>query len=249
MMTTQIAKPPATGTAPAADNDAVAVADVRIDAAAGGASGVVDWANGDGLGWPVRLDLRPLLGGKTLADVDADCIASFLAANELYAIEYNDTGELVIMPPMLMPGGNLESRLIAFVTVWALAHGGVTPSSTTVFRIPGLGGRGPDASWVSAERLATLDPEQYRTGQICPDFVAEIRSVNDSLAYLQRKMAEYIDAGARLGWLIDPRNRRVTVYRPGREPEVLEDPEILHGEDVMPGFEFRVRDLIFDAGR
>ena len=80
-----------------------------------------------------------------------------------------------------------------------------------------------------------------------PDFVAEIRSPGNSLAYLQRKMAEYIAAGARLGWLIDPRNRRVTIYRPGQEPETLADPEILTGEDVMPGFEFRVRELIFDA--
>ena len=199
--------------------------------------------------WPITLDLRPLLGGKTLADVDADCIEAFLAANELYAIEYNDTGELVIMPPMLMPGAFDETKLIAFVAMWTLQHGGLAPSSTVVLRIPGLGGRGPDASWVSPERLAALDAEQYRTGQVCPDFVAEIRSANDSLAYLQRKMEEYIAAGVRLGWLIDPRNRRVTVYHPGQEPEVLDNPEILSGEDVMPGFEFPIRELIFDAIR
>ena len=60
-------------------------------------------------------------------------------------------------------------------------------------------------------------------------------------------MSEYMAHGARLGWLIDPRNRRVAIYRPGQEPEVLEDPETLSGEDVMPGFEFRVRELIFDV--
>ena len=148
-----------------------------------------------------------------------------------------------------MPGGNLESSLIAFVAMWGLEHGGMTPSSATIFRIPGVGGRGPDASWVSPERLAQLDPEQRRTGQICPDFVAEIRSPGNSMAYLQRKMAEYVVHGARLGWLIDPRNRSVTIYRPGQEPEVLEDPEVLSGEDVMPGFEFRVREPIFDGVR
>lgn len=97
--------------------------------------------------------------------------------------------------------------------------------------------------------LAELDPEQYRTGQVCPDFVAEILSPNDSLAYLRLKMDEYIAAGVRLGWLIDPRNRRVTIYRPEHEPEEFDNPEILSGEDVMPGFEFRVRTLIFDAAR
>ena len=198
-------------------------------------------------GLPIILDLRPLLGGKTLAEIDFELLWAFIEANDLYAIEYNEAGELIIMPAMLMPGGNLESTLIAFVTIWRLQHGGMTPSSATIFRIPGLGGRGPDASWVSPERLAQLDPEQYRTGQICPDFVVEIRSRNDSLAYLQHKMAEYIAHGARLGWLIDPFNRRVAIYRPGQEPEILEDPETLSGDDVMPGFEFRVRELIFDA--
>ena len=209
----------------------------------------VDGPDAAELSFPVTLDIRPLLGGKTLADVDGDTLEAFLHANDLYGIEYNDTGELIIMPPMLMPGGNDEATLIAVVTMWRMEHGGVTPSSATVFRIPGLGGRGPDASWVSPERLAQLDPEQYRTGAVCPDFVAEIRSPGDTLPYLQRKMEAYIGAGVRLGWLIDPRNRAVTIYRPDQEPEALEDPETLFGEDVMPEFEFRVRELIFDATR
>ncbi len=207
------------------------------------------WLDADGPGLPITLDLRPLLGGKTLAEIDFERLWAFIEANELYAIEYNDTGELIVMAPLYLPGAIEESKLIAFLTIWALECGGVVPSSNVLLRIPGLGGRGPDASWIAPERLAGLDAEQYRTGQICPDFVAEIRSPSNSLAYLQRKMAEYIAAGARLGWLIDPRNRQVTVYRPGREPEVLDDPEILSGEDVMPGFEFRVRELIFDAPR
>ncbi len=217
------------------------------DAMPGKATEAVYWLDADSPGLPITLNLRPLLGGKTLAEIDFNCLHAFLEANELYAIEYNDTGELIIMPPMLMPGGTIESRLIAFVTMWSLHNGGITPSSATVFRIPGLGGRGPDASWVSPERLAALDPEQYRTGQICPDFVAEIRSPSNTLAHLRRKMGEYLANGARLAWLIDPRNRRVTIYRPDHEPEALDDPEILSGEDVMPGFEFRVRELIFDA--
>lgn len=207
----------------------------------------VYWLDADSPGLPITLDLRPLLGGKTLAEIDFELLWAFVEANELYAIEYNEAGELIVMPPMYMPGGNEETELLADVKIWQRSHGGITPSSATIFRIPGLGGRGPDASWVSPERLAQLDPEQYRTGQICPDFVAEIRSPSNSLAYLQRKMAEYIAHGARLGWLIDPRNRRVTVYRPGQEPEELENPETMSGEDVMPGFEFRVRELIFDA--
>ena len=207
------------------------------------------WLDADSSGLPITLDLRPLLGGKTLQEIDFELLWAFLEANELYAIEYNETGELIIMPPMLMPGGNLETQLLVEVGLWSRLHGGITPSSTTIFRIPGLGGRGPDASWVSPERLASLHAEQYRTGQICPDFVTEIRSPSNTLAHLRRKMDEYLANGTRLGWLIDPLNRRVTIYRPAQDPETLEDPEILSGEDVMTGFEFRVRELIFEAAQ
>lgn len=224
-MTTQIAKPPQS----------------NVDAAY--------WLDADSPGLPVTLDLRPLLGGKTLAEIDSDALWAFLEANELYAIEYNETGELVVMPSSYLPGADEESELIIDLGIWRRRNGGMTPSSSVVLRIPGLGGRGPDASWVSPERLAELDDEQRRTGQVCPDFVAEIRSPSNSMTYLQRKMEEYIAYGARLGWLIDPRNRQVAIYRPDQEPEVLDDPEILSGEDVMRGFEFRVRELIFDAAR
>ena len=230
-MTTQTSKP----TTPAGEPDTPQSPKARY------------WLDADSPGLPITLDLRPLLGGKTLAEIDVDIIWAFLEANELYAIEYDDSGHIIVMPPIYMPGGNLEAELIADAKIWSRQAGGMTPSSSTIFRVPGVGGRGPDASWVSPERLAGLDAEQRRTGQICPDFVAEIRSASNSLVYLQRKMQEYLATGARLGWLIDPRNRRVTLYRPGHEPEMLEDPETLSGEDVMPGFEFRIRELIFDA--
>ena len=235
-MTTQTLPPPA---GVAAHGVVERAAPVPSDVVRCGDEGV--------LGLPVILNLRPLLGGKTLAEIDFDRLQAFIAANDLYAIEYHETGELVIMPPMMMPGGNDETELLTDAKIWQREHGGIVASSATVFRIPGLGGRGPDASWVSPERLGTLDAEQYRTGQVCPDFVAEIRSAHDTLAYLQRKMTEYIAAGARLGWLIEPRHRRVIIYRPGQEPETLDNPAALYGEDVMPGFEFRVGELIFDA--
>ena len=244
-MTTQIAKPPPATSVAAVDS----AAKTNASTDAGSAPDAVYWLDADGPGLPITLDLRPLLGGKMLADFDVDCIEAFLAANELYQLEYNDIGELVVMPPLYMPAGDAETELLADTKIWQRLNGGMAPSSSAVFRIPGLGGRGPDASWVSPERLATLDAEQRRTGQICPDFVAEIRSPSNSLTYLQRKMAEYIANGARLGWLIDPRNRRVTIYRVGGEVETLEDPEVLSGEDVMPGFEFHVRELIFDAAQ
>ena len=239
-MVTQTLPPPARPSVAETDNAVKPAAVDRPNDAA-------YWLDSDHPGLPVTLDLRPLLGGKTLAEIDFNVLWAFIEANDFYAIEYNETGELVIMPLNLLPVGILETRLLTATKIWERANGGIAASSATIFRIPGLGGRGPDASWVSPERVAGLDDEQYRTGQVCPDFVAEIRSPSNTLAYLQRKMEQYIAAGVRLGWLIDPRNRRVTVYRPGQEPELLDDPAILYGEAVMPGFAFRVGELIFDA--
>ena len=68
-----------------------------------------------------------------------------------------------------------------------------------------------------------------------------------NLLPLQTKMALWMAGGVRLGWLIDTRNRRVFIYRAGRdEPEILDDPETLDGEDVLPGFTFPARQYVFD---
>ena len=90
-----------------------------------------------------------------------------------------------------------------------------------------------------------------RARPYCPDFVVEIRSTSQSrpsgLNELLNKMQEYMDNGALLGWLIDPIERTVRVYRAGvAEPELLNNPETLDGEKVLPGFTFAVRQLIFD---
>ena len=78
-----------------------------------------------------------------------------------------------------------------------------------------------------------------------PLFVAEIVSGTDRLPPLQRKMERYIANGAQLGWLIDPYRRRVHVYRPGADVEILDDPETVSGDPVMTGFVFEVRRRIF----
>ena len=103
--------------------------------------------------------------------------------------------------------------------------------------MPNGANRSPDASWILRSRWDALtDDEKEKFPPICPDFVAEIRSRTDSLAILQEKMLEYIENGARLGWLIDPYDRKVYVYCPHRETEVLYQPNTISGDPVLPGF-------------
>jgi Uma2 family endonuclease len=152
-------------------------------------------------------------------------------------LERTAEGELIIMPPTGWETGNRNSKLTQRLCNWTDADGtGLAFDSSTGFKLPNGANRSPDASWVKRERLAALNPDPTRFLPIAPDFAAELRSANDSLRKLQEKMQEYIDNGVRLGWLIDPQNQRVEIYRPGREVEVLQSPASLSGEDVLPGF-------------
>lgn len=106
-----------------------------------------------------------------------------------------------------------------------------------MFRPPNGAHRSPDVAWISLARWSALPPEDQETfPPLCPDFGVELRSPSDSLRSLQAKMQEYLENGARLGWLIDPKAKQVEIYRPGQAIEVLQSPEALSGEEVLPGF-------------
>jgi len=87
------------------------------------------------------------------------------------------------------------------------------------------------------ERWQTLTRKQQETfPPICPDFVIELRSRTDSIKPLQEKMQEYLDSGLRLGWLINDQQKRVEIYRRDRAVEIVNLPNRLSGENVLPGF-------------
>ncbi len=152
-------------------------------------------------------------------------------------LEQTAEGELIIMPPTGWKSGNRNSRLTQRLGNWTDADGtGVAFDSSTGYILPNGAKRSPDASWVSRERLEALNPDPTRFLPMAPDFAVELRSANDELKTVQKKMQEYINNGVRLGWLIDPQNQRVEIYRPGQEIEISQSPTSLSGEDVLPGF-------------
>ena len=181
------------------------------------------------------------------ADFPTQFIA-FCESNDDYEMEVNEAGELVILPMVGFRGNRQETELNTELTIFRRASGGINVSQTSRFRLASGAIRGPDAAWITQERYDAATEEQRETVfPGAPDFVVEIRSRTDNLAPLQRKMQLWMEGGARLGWLIDPPNRRVYVYRSGQdEPEALEDPETLDGEDVLAGFSFGVRQYLFD---
>jgi Uma2 family endonuclease len=154
------------------------------------------------------------------------------------ALELTASGELIVMPPVGGESGNYESELGINLGNWnRQTRLGKTFSSSTVFVLPNGAQRSPDAAWIELSRWETLTPEQRKKfPPLAPDFVIELRSETDRLPPLQEKMEEYKVNGVRLGLLIDPQNRQVEIYRPGREPEILASPTSIDCSEVMPDF-------------
>ncbi|MFH1266206.1 MAG: Uma2 family endonuclease, partial [Planctomycetota bacterium] len=127
---------------------------------------------------------------------------------------------------------------------WAEQDGtGLSFDSSTGFSLPNGAKRSPDASWLRRERWDALtEREQEGFAPLCPDFVVELRSPDDRLSVLQDKMSEYLENGAQLGWLIDPADKCVYVYRPGQPAERLQEEAMIGGEPVLPGFVLTLAD-------
>lgn len=171
--------------------------------------------------------------------VTPEQFAELAIANRDLRLERTATGVLIVNPPTGGESGKRNLSIAGQLSSWYEANEtlGEAFDSSTGFVLPNGANRSPDASWVAKERWEALTQEQ-RQGFIplCPDFVVELRSKTDSLKNLQQKMQEYQENGAMLGWLIDPQNQRVEIYRPGQGVEILHNPATLSGESTLPGF-------------
>lgn len=179
----------------------------------------------------IELDLSPL------TDISADAFFDLCRANPTLRFERLASGEIVVMPPAGFATGHRNIVLATAIQSWAARDGtGIAVDSSTGFELPGGATRSPDVAWVRRDRLTGFSRRTTsRFLPLCPDFVLELRSPNDRLAPLRAKMAEYLANGARLGWLIDPEARTVTVYRPGSRPERLVAPARILGDPELPG--------------
>ncbi|MGF1992072.1 MAG: Uma2 family endonuclease [Nostoc sp. ZfuVER08] len=158
--------------------------------------------------------------------------------NRELQFERTAKGELIIMPPVGGESGNREADLIIDLGIWNRQTAlGYTFNSSTIFKLPNGADRSPDAAWIQRERWEALTPEQRRKfPPIAPDFVIELRLATDDLQMLRQKMQEYLDAGVKLGWLINPQQQQVEIYCQGQNVEVRNLPTELSSENVLPGF-------------
>jgi len=165
-------------------------------------------------------------------------LKQFVQTHPDLRVELTREGELIILPATFPKSGRRNAKLTARLEQRSeAAQMGETFDSSTLFTLPNGAIRSPDACWIEKSRWAAIsEEEQDDLLVICPDFVAELRSKTDRLSAVQRKMLEYRENGARLGWLVDPKSQRVEIYRPNQNVEILDAPASLSGEDVLPGF-------------
>ena len=183
--------------------------------------------------------------GPMLKNVSNDDFFEFCRLNRDWRIERTSDGEVILMAPTGGESGGRNFNLTVSFGEWVKADGrGKGFDSSTGFILPNGATRSPDLAWVKLSRWSALtEKEQRKFPPLCPDFVVELRSETDSLPELLAKMEEYMGNGAELGWMIDPFEKKVHIYRVGAEVECLDNPAAVNGEPLLPGFVLNTREL------
>lgn len=183
---------------------------------------------------------------KTFTDKISDRDFERLCAdNPETKFETTKDGKLIVMPPTGSLTGQKNADLIYQVQAWnRQTKLGEVFDSSTGFKLSNGAVRFPDVSWIAIKRWNSLNAQQQQKfAPIDPDFVIELMSPTDDLDELQQKMTEYINCpkgyrsayGVKLGWLINRADKQVEIYRVGQKKEILNNPQSLFGEELMPG--------------
>ena len=164
--------------------------------------------------------------------------SAFCAEHPDLNFEMSAEGELIIMAPTHSDTGASNFEVGGELRNWARKDGrGYGCDSSTGFVLPNGARRSPDASWTLKSRVQQLGARRRKSfWRLCPDFVIEVKSDSDRMNPLQKKMAEYMDQGAQLGWLIDPENKTIEIYRPGMKAKKRSGLKKIEGEGPVAGF-------------
>ncbi len=152
-------------------------------------------------------------------------------------LELTPNLELIVMAPTGGESGRKNFKLSGQLYVWnERTELGEAFDSSTGYDLTTFGGGkpSPDVSWIEKSRLEGVNIVGLIP--IVPDFLIELRSATDSLGETKTKMEKYQRLGVRLGLLVNPQNKQVEIYRPRKEPEILESPASIDCTEVMPGF-------------
>jgi Uma2 family endonuclease len=150
-------------------------------------------------------------------------------------------GKIIIMGPSDIVSSEIGAELVRLLLNWVKPRKlGRVFESSGGFILPNSNLTAPDVSFVTADRLK--QSKRY-FAELVPDLVVEIKSQSDRLKPLREKIQSFIKSGAKVGILIDPDKRTVTIYTPTAEPVVLRDGDIISIPELLPGWEIAVTEL------
>ena len=168
----------------------------------------------------------------------------FCQQNDAVQLERNAHGEILIMSPTGGITGKRNKNILYELEAWNRQHQlGETFDSSTGFKLSNGATRSPDACWIEKSRWDSLTSKQQKKfPPLCPDFIVELVSESDNPSAVQQKMEEWLENGARLGWLFQPDTEEASIHRSGKSTERLQGyQQPISGEDVLPGFTFDLR--------
>lgn len=183
--------------------------------------------------------------GSISQKMDDQDFFEFCQMNQDVQLELTSNRDLIVSPLNGGEAGRFSFKLSGLFSEWIEKDGsGVGFCSTTGFRLPNGAMRSPDFSWIKKSLWDALSDEERNVfPPLCPDFVVEIRFPSHNLIYLFDKMQEYIENGAQLGWLIDPIDGQVLIYRPNCDVETIQTHAVIKGDPILPGFELDTQKL------
>lgn len=178
-------------------------------------------------------------------ELTADEFWDFCAQNDKLQMELIAKNEIKITFPRGWQNSRKSMEIMGQIYEWKkIYQTGEVFNHLVGYLLPNGLILSPSFSWTEKTRFADLSKEQKeKLIHLCPDFVIELRSESDNLKYLQNKMREYIENGARLGWLIDTKNKRVSIYRENSEVENLDNPKSVSGENVLVDFQLDMTEI------
>lgn len=187
------------------------------------------------------LQIRSAYPSTRLTVADLEQLQGILCEAHLdYQLELVE-GKIIIMGPSDIVSSEIGAEFGRLLGNWVKPRKlGRVFESSGGFILPNSDLRAPDVSFVIADRLK--QSKRY-FAELVPDLVVEIKSQSDRLKPLREKILSFIELGAKVGILIDPDKRTVTIYSPTAEPVVLRDGDMISIPELLPGWEVAVAEL------
>lgn len=178
-------------------------------------------------------------------EMKGDTFYAFCRLNRELRIERNAQGQMIIQPLKDTQTGNWSATLNAQLSNWNRQQNLGKAFVNAGFILPTNAVYAPNSAWLMLAKWKELtETEREKFAPVVPDFIVEFYSTNDNLPFINHKIAEFLECGCQLAWLIDPVKQETIVYKADGSETTVPFDQMLTGEAVLPGFEVKLSELL-----